>query len=205
MGHFGTREKEVDDLLRSEVFIDLYRIVKQSLCIGTEGYGLKAIEPLFRNERDNEVGSGQDSTVVYEVWSSERGETKDHTDSDSLKEIWDYNKDDCVSLISLSDWLRDIQQQEGVNYFFKVSKERKVEQVDASLLIDELVEGLASKDDKPHAKLLANLCLYHKRENKPAYWRLFDRLESSDEDLVMDCAVGTMQLPLLIKPMLISM
>ena len=186
MGHFGTREKEVDDLLRSEVFVDLYRIVKQSLCIGTEGYGLKAIEPLFREERDNEVGSGQDSTVVYEVWSSERGETKDHTDSDSLKEIWDYNKDDCVSLISLSDWLRDIQQKEGVNYFFKVSKERKVEEVDASLLIDELVEGLASKDDKPHAKLLANLCLYHKRENKPAYWRLFDRLESSDEDLVMD-------------------
>ena len=37
MGHFGTREREVDNLLRNEVFVDLYRVVKQSLCIGAEG------------------------------------------------------------------------------------------------------------------------------------------------------------------------
>ena len=189
MGHFGTREREVDSLLRNEVFVDLYRVVKQSLCIGAEGYGLKAIEPLFREERDNEVSSGQDSTVVYEVWSSERGDTKDHTDSEYLKEIWDYNKDDCVSLISLSDWLRVIQEKEGISYFFRASKEREVERIDASNLLDELVQNLSEKDEKPHARILANLCLYHKRENKPAYWRLFDRLESTDEELVddLDC------------------
>ena len=189
MGHFGTREREVDNLLRNEVFVDLYRVVKQSLCIGAEGYGLKAIEPLFREERDNEVSSGQDSTVVYEVWSSERGDTKDHTDSEYLKEIWDYNKDDCVSLIYLSDWLRVIQEKEGISYFFRVSKEREVERIDASNLLDELVSGLSEQEKKPHARILANLCLYHKRENKPAYWRLFDRLESTDEELVddLDC------------------
>ena len=171
------------------MFVDLYRVVKQSLCIGAEGYGLKAIEPLFREERDNEVSSGQDSTVVYEVWSSERGDTKDHTDSEYLKEIWDYNKDDCVSLISLSDWLRVIQEKEGISYFFRASKEREVERIDASNLLDELVQNLSEKDEKPHARILANLCLYHKRENKPAYWRLFDRLESTDEELVddLDC------------------
>ena len=38
----------------------------------------------------------------------------------------------------------------------------------------------------PHAQLLANLCLYHKRENKPVYWRLFERIDMTDEDLVMD-------------------
>lgn len=189
MGHFGTREKEVDDLLRNQVFVDLYRVVKQSLCIGTTGYGLKAIEPLFREKRDNEVSSGQDSTVVYELWSSDRGDTKDHTDNEYLKEIWDYNKDDCVSLITLSEWLRVIQKDEGFKYLFKESKEREVEQIEASSILDELVEGLVSKEDKPHARILSNLCLYHKRENKPAYWRLFDRLESSDEDLVgdLDC------------------
>ena len=70
-----------------------------------------------------------------------------------------------------------------------ISKEREVEQIEASSILDELVEGLVSKEDKPHARILSNLCLYHKRENKPAYWRLFDRLESSDEDLVgdLDC------------------
>ena len=186
MGHFGTREKEVDDLLRNQVFVDLYRVVKQSLCIGATGYGLKSIEPLFREKRDNEVSSGQDSTVVYELWSADRGDTKDHTDNKYLKEIWDYNKDDCVSLITLSEWLRVLQKGEGFNYLFKESKEREIEQIEASSILDELVEGLASKEDKPHARILSNLCLYHKRENKPAYWRLFDRLESSDEDLVAD-------------------
>ncbi len=186
MGHFGTREKEVDELLRNEVFVDLFRVVKQSLCIGADGYGLKAIEPLFREERGNEVASGQESTVVYELWSAERGDTKDHLDSDYLKEIWDYNKDDCVSLIALSDWLRGIQKEENLRYVFKPSKEREVELIDAISLLDELVEGLNAKEDKPHAKLLSNLCLYHKREDKPAYWRMFDRLESTDEDLVSD-------------------
>ena len=186
MGYFGTREKEVDDLLRNQVFVDLFRVIKQSLCIGAERYGLKAVEPLFREDRDTEVTSGLDSTVVYEVWSAERGDSRDHTDSDALKEIWDYNKDDCVSLITLSDWLRVIQKDEGLAYFFKVSKEREVEQIEASSLLDELVDNLASREDKPHARILSNLCLYHKRENKPAYWRLFDRLESTDEDLVSD-------------------
>ena len=186
MGYFGTREKEVDDLLRNEVFIDLFRVVRQSICVGTSGYGLKAIEPLFREARDNEVGSGQDSTVVYEVWSAERGSTRDHTDSTKLKEIWDYNKDDCVSLITLSDWLRTIQGREGIDYFFKSSIDTRVKATDPSSLIDELIESLIESENKPHAKLLSHLCLYHKRENKPAYWRLFDRLDSTDEDLVSD-------------------
>ena len=33
---------------------------------------------------------------------------------------------------------------------------------------------------------LANLALYHKRENKPVFWRLFDRLSSTDEELEDD-------------------
>ena len=47
MGLFGTREYEVDFLLRNDVFVDLLRVVKQSLCIGTAGYGLKKIELNF--------------------------------------------------------------------------------------------------------------------------------------------------------------
>ena len=66
------------------MFVDLLRVVRQSLCIGSTGYGLKAIEPLFREDRVGEVSSGQDSTVIYEVWSADRGYTKDHTNSDLL-------------------------------------------------------------------------------------------------------------------------
>lgn len=34
MGRFGTREMEVDNLLRNEVFVDLYRVVQQGLRVG---------------------------------------------------------------------------------------------------------------------------------------------------------------------------
>lgn len=34
MGRFGTREMEVDNLLRDEVFVDLYRVVQQGLRVG---------------------------------------------------------------------------------------------------------------------------------------------------------------------------
>ena len=47
MGEHGTREHEVDDLLRGEVLVDLYRIVRQSLRASTSSYSIKAIEALY--------------------------------------------------------------------------------------------------------------------------------------------------------------
>ena len=189
MGHFGVKEEQVDQLLRKEVFVDLIRVVKQSLFIGSSGYGLKEIEPLFREERVSEVTSGLDSTVAYEVWSADKQSSRDHTDSDMLKEIWDYNKDDCISLIKLSDFLREIQLKENIRYFPSLRNEREVEAVELAEKIEELVTNLQEKEKKPHARILANLCLYHKRESKPVFWRMFDRFEASDQDLVddLDC------------------
>ena len=51
MGKYGTREFEMDDLLRNEVLIDLYKIVRQGVRIGTENYSLKSIESLYRKKR----------------------------------------------------------------------------------------------------------------------------------------------------------
>ena len=49
-GYFSSKSDEIDHLLRNNVFIDLFKLVKQSFCIGSTGYGLKDIEPIFRNE-----------------------------------------------------------------------------------------------------------------------------------------------------------
>ncbi len=38
---YGTREEELDDLLRAEVFVDLYKVVAQGLRLSHESYGLK--------------------------------------------------------------------------------------------------------------------------------------------------------------------
>ena len=185
MGEFGIKETKVDNLLRNAVFVDLYKVIKQSLSIGTEGYGLKKIEPLFRNTRINEVQSGQDSTVQYEAWTVKQ-EGQDHTSSSILKEIWDYNKEDCESLIILADWLRNIQHQNKITPITKIEGDRTKEPEDIEKLMEDLLSNLTDSKNKPHAKLLANLSLYHKRENKPVYWRMFDRLDATDEDLIDD-------------------
>jgi hypothetical protein len=48
MGQHHTREAEVDELLRAEVFVDLYAVVRSSVRIGTESYSLKQVEKLSR-------------------------------------------------------------------------------------------------------------------------------------------------------------
>ena len=189
MGLFGTREHEVDFLLRNNVFVDLLRVVKQSLCIGASGYGLKNIEPLYMPERKEELASGGDSIVVYEAWASDPGKTSTHHDSPLLKEIWEYNRVDCISLIDLVDWLRIIQKTASHDYTV-IPETESLDQI--TTFQQEIIDIQNNQNlitAKPHLKMLSNLCLFHKREDKPVWWRLFDRIERTDADLVddLDC------------------
>ncbi|MFT4305308.1 MAG: TM0106 family RecB-like putative nuclease, partial [Microbacterium sp.] len=43
----GTREAEVDRLLREGVFVDLYPIVRRALRVGSRSYSIKKLEPLY--------------------------------------------------------------------------------------------------------------------------------------------------------------
>ena len=52
MGRHATREQQIDTLLRSETFIDLYAIVRQGLRAGVERYSIKNIEVLYGFVRD---------------------------------------------------------------------------------------------------------------------------------------------------------
>src|SRR5438105_13629919 len=48
---YATREQEVDRLLRGRVLVDLYRVVRQSVQVGTESSSLKEPEALYRGKR----------------------------------------------------------------------------------------------------------------------------------------------------------
>ena len=65
MGKYATREEEVDHLLRNDVLVDLYRVVKEGVRIGTPSYSLKDVEKLYM-ERDGEVTSAGESIVEFE-------------------------------------------------------------------------------------------------------------------------------------------
>ncbi|MGH3114246.1 MAG: TM0106 family RecB-like putative nuclease, partial [Gaiellaceae bacterium] len=98
MGEHATREAEVDDFLRHDVLVDLYRVVKQSLRASVESYSIKAIEALYGFERTAEVSGGDESTVRFEKWL-ESG------DDSLLRDIEAYNEEDCRSTVALHEWL----------------------------------------------------------------------------------------------------
>ncbi len=209
-----TREDEVDDLLRGEVLVDLFAVVRQTLAISEDGYGLKKLERFYQLARETAVKKGDESIVMFERWMSER-------DQHILDDIEAYNRDDCRSTLLLRDWLLD-RREEAVAQFGvelplrepkqpdepchaefeptcgKCVKRRDDEREDArrSDVERELLAGVLAPrteeeyrlmhSDKRERYLLANLMAYHRREEKPAWWEYYDRCENLDELLEFD-------------------
>ncbi len=129
-----TRQEEVAELLLNGVFVDLYKIVRSGLLVGERSYSIKKVEHLYRGKRTTEVANGGESTVFYEKWRADGGETDwqdlnngyeswtsdpDHFDWNAwpiLKAIRDYNIDDCESTLELTQWLRNVQHKHGISY-----------------------------------------------------------------------------------------
>ncbi len=100
MGRYGTREDEIDDLLRDKVLVDLYRVVRQGVRVGAESYSIKKLEPLYMDARDGDITDAATSIVEYERWLEEG-------DQAILDAIERYNEDDCLSTALLHRWLEE--------------------------------------------------------------------------------------------------
>jgi predicted RecB family nuclease len=177
---YGTREDELDDLLRDEVFVDLYKVVSQGLRISHPRYGLKYVET-FYFERHADLRAGDDSIVMYEDWL-ERGAPQ------ILDDIAAYNEEDCVSTLELRDWL--LPRRPGPAPQPEEPELR--EPRDGALETEELRQALLARlPDDPYEVadpdrprwLLAQLLLYHRREEKPVWWSFFNKIGRTSEEL----------------------
>jgi len=200
MGRYGVCEYEVDQLLRNEVFVDLYKLVKGSLLLGEPRYSIKNVEHLYRGSRDTEVGDGGASVVVYEQWRElhKQGEQGDTWQTSAiLKDIRDYNIDDCDSTQELVDWLRVQQKEHGLAFLGKtdvVDVEESEEVTARTQLRDRLLIRAEEEfsTDRGQAAVTENLAWaleFHRRESKPVFWKLFDRLGMEESELLddLDC------------------
>ena len=61
MSRHGTREEEVDHLLRNEVLVDLYRVVRQGIRLSTDSYSLKKVERLYMPAREELIADAAGS------------------------------------------------------------------------------------------------------------------------------------------------
>ncbi|MFD0776643.1 TM0106 family RecB-like putative nuclease, partial [Streptomonospora algeriensis] len=107
---FGTREAEVDELLRHRRLVDLYTIVKKSLRVSQRSYSIKHLEPLYLPQnRSGEVTTAASSIDAYADYlaAAQAGDTER---ADKIaRAIADYNRDDCASTARLRDWLEDLR------------------------------------------------------------------------------------------------
>jgi len=180
MGEHGTREREVDDFLRQEVLVDLYRIVRQSLRASTSSYSIKAIEALYGFEREAEVKGGDDAVVTFETWI----ETGDES---LLTEVERYNEEDCRSTFELHEWLLSIRPSDrpwrAPPDERPLSEETIERDEERAALRDRLLAG--TEEGEPR-RLLAHLVEYHQREARPQWWAWFRWPQLDDDELIAD-------------------
>lgn len=203
MGRYGVMEAQIDDLLRAGVFVDLYQIVRHALLIGAPSYSIKKVELLYRKARETDVASGDDSVVVYANWRS-APDGGDWQHSKALDFIRSYNIDDCNSTQELVEWLRDQQKHSEIEYqpidlsAIKTSAPSDDIEVPLHKLIEDKLRDIAKdtlnvEEDRQLAALLADLIDFYQREDKPTWWKFFERQEMTfdelyeDPDCLVDC------------------
>ena len=188
MGRYGTREAELDDLLRRGVFVDLYKVVKGGLRVSRRGYGLKELEAFLPLRREAEIKDGGSSIVAFEQWMITR-------DQAVLDGIAAYNREDCIATRLLRDWLLE-RRAEALAAFgpFPPPEPEESKPVtpekESRVALREALLGVG--DDV--SVLAAQLLDYHDRERKPVWWWFFDRMEMTIEELVEDAeSIGALR------------
>lgn len=210
----STREAEIDELLRGEVLVDLFAVVRHTLVISEESYSLKSLERFYELARETIVKKGNESIVMFEEWLVGR-------DQKVLDDIERYNRDDCRSTHLLREWLLD-RRLEAIELFGRdlplrtpkapdepchaefidscakclkrrneALEESHRTELERSLLRNVLPprsedEYRLMARDRRMRYLLENLLAYHRREEKPAWWTFFDRCENVDNLLEFD-------------------
>jgi predicted RecB family nuclease len=190
----ATAETAVDELLRTNRMVDLYRVVRESVRVGEPGYSIKNLECFYMPARTTAVASGGDSLVIYDRFR-ETGE------SSLLNDLRDYNRDDCLSTLLLRDWLiergkeashwpptPEVPSEASVGksavkddgQIEREERERAQEALEAALVADPAAPDAESR------QLMADLVGFHRREARPAWWAFFDRQERTVEELLDD-------------------
>ena len=198
MGRYGTREAEVDRLLRDGVLVDLLRAVRQSLRASVESYSIKKLEAFYGFEREIDLRDAGSSIVAFETWlqlgEGERPET------DILDRIERYNRDDVVSNQRLRDWLEERRAEliaDGIDVPRPAPRENPLpaelteQQARVQALVDRLTDPTVVPTDpldrtpeQAAQWLLGQLLGWHRREDKAMWWEFFRLMGLTPEALV---------------------
>lgn len=122
MGRYATRQQELDELLRAQVFVDLHTVVRRSLIASVERYSIKELEQFFDYSREQDLHEASLSRRLIE-YAIEANQFDANFEQHS-QIVEDYNREDCESALRLRDWLEGIRNElvlQGVNRHVKMT------------------------------------------------------------------------------------
>jgi uncharacterized protein len=199
MSLHGTREAEVDNLLRAGKLVDLYKVVSEGIRVSEPRYSIKNIEHFYLEGRTGDVTNAGASIVYYERW-------KETGDPQLLKDIESYNCDDVRSTYELQKWLLSLRPVglpwakdaiEGVELTApevgELTDEEKRLISYRERLTDPLPEDRKTWGDHEHLQELTfQLLDFHRRTAKPEWWDMFSRKDMTEDELLEDgeCLAG---------------
>jgi hypothetical protein len=195
MLRYATREEEVDQLLRGEVFIDLHSITRQSVRASVEHYSLKEMERFCDYRRRVPLPEASQALHFIEH-QLELGLSSTLTD-ETCKLVEGYNEDDCRATERLRHWLESLRTRSIASGAeiprpepkdTSPSEEITAHQQRVAALFDALTHDLPTepKDRTPEQAarwLLAHALDWHRREEKVKWWEFFRMKDLSEEDL----------------------
>ena len=199
MSLHGTREAEVDNLLRTQKMVDLYKVVREGIRVSEPRYSIKNLEHFYLERRTGDVTNAGASIVYYERW-------KETGDPQLLKDIEEYNFDDVRSTYELQQWLLSLRpdalpwaKDDGDGSNDALLEAGELTEVEKRLipyrkrLIDSLPADRNGWGLREHLQELTfQLLDFHRRAAKPAWWAMFSRMEMNGDELLDDgeCLAG---------------
>jgi len=193
----GTREAEVDRLLRAQRFVDLHAVTRQGVRASVERYSLKELERFFGYRRGIDLPAA--ATALRRVACALEMGPPHEVPAADRETVEAYNRDDCFSAAALRQWLEErrgeLEEREGALARPESASGEASEAVDARAAeVEEvhrsLIEGLpADRSAWGPAEqgrwLLAHQLEYFRREDRCAWWEFF-RLHGLDADELLE-------------------
>lgn len=198
MGRYGSKEAEIDHLLRTGTFVDLYSISRQCIRAGIEQYSIKDLEQFYgylRKAKLREVGPHK-RLIEHSLELNKL----DEISIESKEIVRIYNQDDTDSTFYLYQWLESLRSSllksgETISRPPELTGE-VTEELDEHLkrlndLRDKLQKDLSPipEERTEHEKakwLLGDLIGFYRREDKVNFWEKFRLRELDSLELLED-------------------
>lgn len=198
MGRYGVMEEQIDHLLRTNTFVDLYSITRQSVRAGIEKYSIKDLEQFYGYTRLADLRSiGAPKRFVEHCLELNKSNL---ITAEAREMVRAYNQDDTDSTYYLRQWLEQLRvscEADGVTLTRPQEVEGEVHEELSEALqrlndirqsLQEGIDPIAENrsEDQQALWLLGDLVSFYRREDKVNFWEKFRLKELDALELLED-------------------